>query len=61
MSASSLHRESTDSTMRVSKLLMITKWRLSHPETAQGPVGSPSDATITLLNYMRAKFRLICV
>ena len=51
--------------MRVSKL-MITKWRLSHPETAQEPVGSPSDidATNALLvtkDHMRSKFRLICV
>ena len=35
--------------MRVSKLI-ITKWRLSQPETAQEPVDSPSNATNALLD-----------
>ena len=47
MFASSLHRESTDS-------LMITK---SQPETAQEPVGSPSDALLDTKDHMRSKFR----
>ena len=39
--------------MRVSKLLMITKWRLSQPEMAQEPLGAPSDATNALLDIYK--------
>ena len=45
---------------RVSKL-NDHKWRLSQPETAQEPVGSPSDALLDIKDHMRLKFRLICV